>query len=463
MFPVEGSSVVLSDKCICGSPRFLAASRACDAANRQKPFPLGLSSFDSASEFMGMEFAGCIASLGWQADWRSGSAWYALLYSELFVLALILAWLQKALHLLSGMPRAEAFATWRVHQAMGIASLGLRDPGLVLVSWLVLSALTEAAGSAIDSFVKETDRKHAGEELIRSPRPSELKASARTAVRFSVALEKELEAGKLANSLRRAFQTYSLANLRSQSIQSMHSRLGPRISSSRLSVVSCLGRATCRSFGQDCKQRWMMFKKFLSVGGIGLMPRSLVLVTVVFSKGQTFSTHLSLAFSQRKHRPWIRSNDFCCAQATEPWPSLDMTRRGIMQSLVEHMHRCKILQGLVQLVVQPGARPDQRIYRYWGRCSFGCKSYIVLAGSSRAQYDDRHCVFIFADSSLSSIGAAAASSCFRSCISPAHPGVCRNHSNPLCVYFFHMAAATTAVDCRCVAIEWRLAFVGADP
>ena len=34
-----------------------------------------------------------------------------------------------------------------------------------------------------------------------------------------------------------------------------------------------------------------------------------------------------------------------------------------MQSLVEHMHRCKILQGLVQLVVQPGARPDQRIYR----------------------------------------------------------------------------------------------------
>jgi len=132
-------------------------------------------------------FAGCIASLGWQADWRSGSAWYALLYSELFVLALILAWLQKALHLLSGMPRAEVFhevlgriLTWRAHQAMGIASLGLRDPGLVLVSWLVLSALTEAAGSAIDSFVKETDRKHAGEELIRSPRPSELKASART-------------------------------------------------------------------------------------------------------------------------------------------------------------------------------------------------------------------------------------------------------------------------------------------
>ena len=65
--------------------------------------------------------------------------------------------------------------------------------------------LLEAAGSAIDSFVKagdrlarkpkgakavfisvhplfgkETDRKHAGEELIRSPRPSELKASART-------------------------------------------------------------------------------------------------------------------------------------------------------------------------------------------------------------------------------------------------------------------------------------------
>lgn len=170
-------------------------------------------------------FAGCIASLGWQADWRSGSAWYALLYSELFVLALILAWLQKALHLLSGMPRAEVFhevlgriLTWRVHQAMGIASLGLRDPGLVLVSWLVLSALTEAAGSAIDSFVKETDRKHAGEELIRKQRSELLRlvqtvaadtlaipigdlplaaplgADSATAVRFSVALEKELEA-----------------------------------------------------------------------------------------------------------------------------------------------------------------------------------------------------------------------------------------------------------------------------
>ncbi|CAE7840899.1 eryA [Symbiodinium sp. CCMP2592] len=172
-------------------------------------------------------FAGCIASLGLQADWRNGSAWYALLYSELFVLALLLAWLQKALHLLSAMPRSEVFRevlgrllTWRVHQAMGIASLGLRDPGLVLVSWLVLSALTEAAGSAIDSFVKATsDRKNAGEELLIRKQRSELLrlvqtvaadtlaipigdlplaaplgADSATAVRFSVALEKELEA-----------------------------------------------------------------------------------------------------------------------------------------------------------------------------------------------------------------------------------------------------------------------------
>ncbi|CAE7906567.1 pksM [Symbiodinium necroappetens] len=125
------------------------------------------------------------------------------------------------------MPRREVFdevlgrlLTWRVHQAVGIASLGLRDPGLVLVSWLVLSTLTEAAGSAIDSFLKATsEKKRAGEELLGRKQRSELLrlvqtvaadtlaipighlplaaplgADSATAVRFSVALEKELKA-----------------------------------------------------------------------------------------------------------------------------------------------------------------------------------------------------------------------------------------------------------------------------